>query len=340
MMRNIAFIAMLFLCACGVTDDKKEKQSEIVVLSEKIKNDPTNTDLLLERIAYNNKKEYDESVLFDAKQCLSIDSTNAHFHYLLATAYFNISKKNHAKSDYPYLALSHLNKATVLDSQDDKLFALKGELLIAFVKYKEAIIAFNQSLELNYNQEKTHLLMGYSFKQLAQQDRAINCFRNALNINPEYKESYVQLGQMYHLMQDTLAVLYYNNALRIDSADVITLYNKALFFQQTKKYNAAIEGYADLFRVDAFHSNGHYNLGFIHMELGLHDVATNNFSDAIYSNSEFYEAYYSRGNCFETLGNIAQAESDYKRAIEINPEYAFAIEALKNIQKKNIKYNK
>ena len=101
-----------------------------------------------------------------------------------------------------------------------------------------------------------------------------------------------------------------------------------------------MEAYADLHKVDPFNSSGHYNIGFIHMELGLYDVASNNFSDAIYGNSEFFEAYYSRGNCFETLGNIAQAESDYKRAIEINPEYIFAMEALEQLQFKNKKFNK
>ena len=34
------------------------------------------------------------------------------------------------------------------------------------------------------------------------------------------------------------------------------------------------------------------------------------------------------GSCFETLGNVIQAESDYKRAIEINPKYNYAIDAL------------
>ena len=70
------------------------------------------------------------------------------------------------------------------------------------------------------------------------------------------------------------------------------------------------------------------------MELGLYDIAANNFSDALYGNSEFFEAYYSRGNCFETLGNISQAESDYRKAIEINPEYVFAIEALELLEEK------
>ena len=74
------------------------------------------------------------------------------------------------------------------------------------------------------------------------------------------------------------------------------------------------------------------------MELDLHDVAVNNFADAIYSNPSFFESYYARGICFETLGNIAQAEVDYKRAIEINPEYNFAIDALEKLNKNNLKY--
>jgi tetratricopeptide (TPR) repeat protein len=74
------------------------------------------------------------------------------------------------------------------------------------------------------------------------------------------------------------------------------------------------------------------------MELDLFDIAVNNFADAIYSNSLFYEAYYARGVCFETLGNIAQAEVDYSRAIEINPEYSYAVDALDNLRTNNIKY--
>ena len=76
------------------------------------------------------------------------------------------------------------------------------------------------------------------------------------------------------------------------------------------------------------------------MELKLYDVAVNNFSDAIYSNPNFHEAYYSRGNCFETLGNVRQAESDYRRAIEINPQYTYAIQALEDLLEKNRIYNK
>ena len=90
-------------------------------------------------------------------------------------------------------------------------------------------------------------------------------------------------AHIFHFKKDTLAVVYYNNALSIDNRDELVLYNKAVFYQSLLVWNKALEAYADLHKINPFHTRGHYNLGFIHMELGLHNVATNNFSDAIYS---------------------------------------------------------
>ena len=202
-------------------------------------------------------------------------------------------------------------------------------------KFIQSLSYFNKSLAINYNQEKTHLLMGYAYKYLQNIDMAIKFFSNAININPKYKEAYIEIAHTYHLQKDTLAISYYNNALLLDSFDVQLLYNKAIFYQEIMDWNNALTSYSELHKVDPFHADGHYNLGFIHMELQLFDIATNNFSDAIYSNSNYFQAYYSRGVCFETLGNIAQAESDYNRAIEINPSYDFAINALKKLKNNN-----
>ena len=198
---------------------------------------------------------------------------------------------------------------------------------------------FNKALELDYNQSNVHLLLGYCFKNLNNIENSINCFYNSIDVDPQNVESYIQLGQVYHKKLDTLAIKYYNSALRLDSKNINTLYNKALFYQHIKDYNKAIEGYNQLFKYDPFNMNGHYNLGFIHMELEVYDVAANNFSDAIYSYSNFHEAYYSRGICFENLGNIAQAEVDYKRALEIKPDYTYAKEAYDQLLTKNNKLN-
>jgi tetratricopeptide (TPR) repeat protein len=339
MICKIAFIALFILTSCG-SYQQKEQKSEIQILSEKIIQNPTDIDLLYSRVGYNRSKNNLESALFDLKEIVRLDSLNVINHNNIAKIYFELSKGDNPNAKYPSLVKYHLERSIKIDDKNIEALALMGELLLAYNKYEDAIKSFNSSLIIEYNQQRTHMLMGYAFKQLKQTDNAINCFRNAINIDPDFFEAQMQLGHIFHLLADTIALVYYNNALSLKPSDEMVLYNKALFYQSMLDWNNALETYAELHKVSPFHISGHYNLGFIHMELGLYDVATNNFSDAIYSNSEFYEAYYSRGNCFETLGNIAQAESDYNRAIEINPEYTYAIEALEILREKNKKYNK
>ena len=315
-------------------------KSEITLLSEKISLNPNDINLLYKRVEYNKSKNNLESALYDLKEIVRLDSLNKNHHNRIARVYFELSKAKNLENRYPFLVRYHLEKSIALDNFNPEAFALYGELLLAYNRYEEAIKYFNLSLEADYNQQNSHMLMGYAFKKINKPENAINCFMNALKINPRFFEAHMQLGNIYHLLQDTNALSHYNNALRLKPNDEMVLYNKALFYQSILDWNNALNAYSELHKISPFHSSGHYNLGFIHMELGLYDIATNNFSDAIYSNSEFYEAYYSRGNCFETLGNIAQAESDYKRAIEINPKYSYAIEALALLREKNIKFSK
>ena len=338
-MRIYLLSSFLLFSACNVVEENDNvKKSEISLLSEKINKNPSNTDYLIDRAMFNLDKNKHESALFDLKQCLLIDSLNSEFNFLAAQSYFEISKYDKTKSEYGKLALECIKKSTDSDPNNHLALSLHGELNIAYARYKQAIDLFNKSLKIKYNQFKTHHLMGYAFKQLNQHDIAIDCFQNSISINPIYTQSYIEIGLIYQLRNDTLTEIYYNNVLDIDSSDVITLYNLALYYQDNKLYNKALVTYNKLLVFDAFNTNTHYNIGFIHMELKLFNIAINNFADAIYSNSVFYQAYYARGVCFETLGNIAQAEVDYRRAIEINPDYTFAIDALEVLINTNKKY--
>ena len=335
----LIFFCFLFFISCTEKHENKNKQSEIVLLSKQISKEPKNIKLLLDRVDYNLSKNNYESAIYDLKQCVLLDSLNTDIRFKLGKSYFNLSKKSQ-KIEHINSSILHLEKAVQIDKKNYLSLSLLGEIFLAFrgideKKFIQSLSYFNKSLEINYNQEKTHLLMGYAYKYLQNIDMAIKFFSNAININPKFKEAYIEIAHTYHLQKDTLAISYYNNALSLDSFDVQLLYNKAIFYQEIMDWNNALISYSELHKVDPFHADGHYNLGFIHMELQLFDIATNNFSDAIYSNSSYYQAYYSRGICFETLGNIAQAESDYNRAIEINPSYDFAIKALKKLKNNN-----
>ena len=353
-MYKFFFLFIILFSSCG---SKKDDNSY-----KKDKNQIYKTTSNL--IGYNQNNKIDYLSLFLSSNYISVDSLYKTINYLisindldaaikyaediirlepkksksylnLANIYFELSKKRNANPSFPSLVKQNLEKSIELDNQNFIAYSLMGELLLASGDYQESVNFLTKSLQINYNQENTHLLLGYTFKQLKEYPKAIDCFRNSLLINPSFFEANMQLGQIYHLLKDKNAILYYDNAIKLDSKNELVLYNKALFYQDMQEWNNALSAYSELHEVNKFHSDSHYNLGFIHMELELHDIAANNFSDAIYSNSSFYQAYYARGICFETLGNIKQAESDYKRAIQLNPDYYYAIEALSLLQQKN-----
>jgi tetratricopeptide (TPR) repeat protein len=337
------FLISVLAFSCNSLEEETNKVSEISVLSEAINQDPKNIDLFLKRVEYNLDRSEFESALFDLKQCIDIDSLDSHLHYKIADVYFELSKQSYSNQRYAMLVRKHLIKSIKIDNENYKSHALLGEFYLAWFAvdssaYQKAFFHLNSSLGIEYNQEAVHKNLGYVFRKTKQYQKAVNCFRNSININPSYIEGYIEIAQTYHLQKDTLAIIYYNNALKLEPNNLIVLYNKAMFYQENRQWNLALESYSDLHKIDPFHANGHYNLGFIHMELGLHNIATNNFSDAIYTNTNYFQAYYARGSCYETLGNIAQAESDYKRSIEINPKYVYAIDALNELKLRNKEY--
>ena len=66
------------------------------------------------------------------------------------------------------------------------------------------------------------------------------------------------------------------------------------------------------------------------MELHNYRISVNYFSDVIVTNKDYYKAYYARGICYEKLGDIINAERDYRTALRIFPDYQDARSQLNN----------
>ena len=205
---------------------------------------------------------------------------------------------------------------------------------------EDAIKNFNQSLKIEFDQEETHMLLGFAYKAVKKYNDAIFCFKNAVNIEPQYFEAHMQLAEIFNFLDDEIAVVHYENALELEPDNKLALFGKAWFYHKQKEWDQAIESYYNLLDVDYTHADANYNLGSIHLELKNYDMARNHFADVISTYSEHYKAYYAKGHCNEVLGNVKQAEVDYKRAIEIYPGYKNALEALRRLQNNNKKYNK
>jgi len=337
-MRFIFFISFFILLSCN--NQKQEKQeklrSELAILSQAISTSPNNPAHFVKRAEYFLAKNNLESALMDYKECVKLSPTNGNYHYKLAFLYFEIAKYDRGKHQYPNKAFSHVEKSLQLAPNHIPSLLLKGELhLAAISQEKEAIACLNQIIELDYNTPRAHLLKGYIYAKLGEQEKAMQYFHNAIDINPSLEDAFLQLGLIFQQRKDSTAVIYYRNVLKINPKNKLALFGVGSYYQETEQWNEAIKAYTHLLQTHPAYADAYYNIGFVHIKLGLYDVASNDFSQAISFNPNFHEAYFSRGHCFETLGDIARAESDYRRAIEINQDYKNAKDALYALLKKN-----
>jgi Tfp pilus assembly protein PilF len=65
--------------------------------------------------------------------------------------------------------------------------------------------------------------------------------------------------------------------------------------------------------------------------LQLYRDATHHFTDAIEVDPSYFQAYYNRGYCFELMGDINNAAKDYRKALEIQPDYDLAANGLSRV---------
>jgi tetratricopeptide (TPR) repeat protein len=110
-------------------------------------------------------------------------------------------------------------------------------------------------------------------------------------------------------------------------------YKLGLFYQNRAQWNDAIEAYFKAVELDPNNQYAHFNLGYIHTELDLFELARDHFTNAIRANDRYEQAYYGRAYALESLGQLDRAKLDYETALNINYEYEPAKEGLGRVSK-------
>jgi tetratricopeptide (TPR) repeat protein len=170
-----------------------------------------------------------------------------------------------------------------------------------------------------------------------EQNDTANAMKNmqlAVQMDPDYYNAYIQMGLIAANQKNPLAVDYYRNALEIQPTSQEALYDLGMYYQETDQYNPAIETYTALLKVNPHHFDAHFNLGMIHAyKLDVVDEGLKYFNMAIEDNPTEPRGYYGRGYCFEKKGDVNAATADYKKALEVDPQYTNAARALEGISR-------
>jgi len=136
---------------------------------------------------------------------------------------------------------------------------------------------------------------GLSYAKEYQNEKAIESFNKAIEINPNYPQIY---------------------------------YNLANTYNEINQYDFAIENYKKAAELDPTMCLAFNNLGITYAKKEQYDLAIESFKKAIEINPDFITAYNSLGITYYKQKHYELSIDVYKKAIELNPDY---FEAYKNL---------
>lgn len=324
----------LCLQACNTkpsTDEKPEVATDTTAAGKKldeltaaIAKDPKNAVLLHERARlYIDSKKFDLA-LADMQQVMAIDTTQSTYFLTMADLSFAANRTYNAKE--------FLEKAIALDPENTDAMMRLAELNLIVRQYSESVTLLSKILEKDKNNTTAWFMRGINFKENGDTARAVNDFRSAIEADPSFYNAYMQLGIIFQAKNDPIAEGYFNNAIKINPKSEEALYGRGLWYQDHNQLDNAIKDYTAITTLNPKNKNAHFNLGYIHqILLKVYPEAIKHYNRAIEADPRYTEAYYNRGLCYEAVGNIQAAATDFKQALMLRPVYPPAEEGLKRV---------
>lgn len=284
------------------------------------------------------KMKYDDAITYCLK-IIDTDPTNISAHWNCALAYYNINC-------YPQ-ALYHYKKAAEL-SPSSISFGNLGGFLGQMGYSEEALEAFDQAILLD--KEHTYALAraskGAVFMHIEKYDEALKYTQEAIEANPNYSTSYLNLYLIYDRLGDKEKSKEYLLKYTKLTPKCITgqiLKTEELLSPQSDDYQRnlkeIINECSDILQTNRY-SNYILTRANLYNMLGKEDLARKDYlqalkiyDEAVHDMPDSWKMYKTRAQIYMNMKEYDKAMSDYKRVLEIRPN-------LKTIEAKIEELNK
>lgn len=306
--------------------DTSTSGKKISELDLKIQADPANAALYNDRAKlYMQRHEFEKAAL-DVKKVLGLDTTKA--------AYFITLSDLSLAANKPGVAKAALEKCLSLEPKNKEGNMKLAELYFIARQYDKVFKYLNDILKVDIHNPKAYFMKGMAYKEMGDTAKSISSFQTAIEQDAKYYDPFMQLGIIYTIKNNKLALQYFNGAINVDPRSEEALYGRGMWYQEHQHdYDKAIQDYTSITLLNPKNKNAHFNLGYIHYQyLKVNDQAIKHFTDAINADPSYAEAIYNRGLCYETVGNLVMAKEDYEAALRIQPTYALAADGLSRVK--------
>ncbi|WP_293259368.1 tetratricopeptide repeat protein [Microcoleus sp. PH2017_21_RUC_O_A] len=180
-----------------------------------------------------------------------------------------------------------------------KSIELKPELVSAYRNLAKVFLQSGQpqagaeywyealTLDINWATAEEHFTLGNTLLEFGQLEKAVSCYRRAIQLQPSYADAYHNLGEVL--------------SVRGEWEDAIAAYQEAI-------------------ELNPYYEGSHYSLGKVWANLDRREDAIACYRTAIELNPSFAQAYQSLGEVLNSRGQLDEAIGCYEKTIELKPD--------------------
>jgi predicted O-linked N-acetylglucosamine transferase (SPINDLY family) len=214
----------------------------------------------------------------------------------------------------------YYEQAVSIDSSYVEAFDNLGSVDRELGLLEDAINSYKQAFKIQPINSEREYNFGLLLQDLGRYKEAIVCYQKSLDLKPENSNAYNNLGISFKEINNLDASLRsYEKAISIDSKNFHAYNNLGNIFMDLGKTDKAIDYYKKSLDIDPNFAECHNNLGVVLMNLGNVEKSIACFKKALNCNSNYADAFNNLGIASNLLGELGNSLEYYQKAKKINP---------------------
>ena len=197
----------------------------------------------------------------------------------------------------------------------------KGRDFYNASQYDDAIDCYEEAIALEPENEVAWFDNGLALQKEGRYDDAINAFNKAIEIDPQDADSWVGKGSVLNDQgKYDEAIQCYDRAIEIDPQDALAWSNKGIALDDQSKYDEAIQACDKAIELDSQNNYAWINKGLALYRQGKYDEAIQCYDRAIEIDPQYALAWSNKGVALDDQGKYDEAIQCYDHVIEIDPQ--------------------
>jgi Flp pilus assembly protein TadD len=188
---------------------------------------------------------------------------------------------------------------------------------------------FRHSLEVTTDNPVMEYNLGFALQEQGKEKEAIVAYENSLGLNPNQNPAHNNLGMcLAKIGKDTEACAHYREALRLNPSIWATHLDYGLALRAMGDTAGALAEFSESIRLEPENSQPHFSLGVLLLSLGRLTEAEQELAKATQLNPSDAAAHTQLASALDSLGKTRAAVGEYRSALRLAPDSTVALNDL------------